>query len=112
MEALHHHADAQADWHYREFRCPTATNSHILTLSTALDQSGHPGRPDPESSPTTVRPGVWGAQLLMRESVGDRLGVKASGGIRDTATALAMLAAGASRLGLSGTRAVLAGLPA
>ena len=36
--------------------------------------------------------------------------VKASGGIRDTATALAMLDAGASRLGLSGTRAVLAGL--
>ena len=52
------------------------------------------------------------AVRLMRESVGDRLGVKASGGIRDTATALAMLAAGASRLGLSGTRAVLAGLPA
>ncbi len=49
---------------------------------------------------------------LMRETVGDRLGVKASGGIRDTATALAMLEAGASRLGLSGTRAVLDGLPA
>ena len=38
--------------------------------------------------------------------------MKASGGIRDTATALAMLDAGASRLGLSGTRAVLAGLTA
>ena len=47
---------------------------------------------------------------LMRETVGDRLGIKASGGIRDTATALAMLEAGASRLGVSGTRAVLAGL--
>ena len=47
---------------------------------------------------------------LMRETVGDRLGVKASGGIRDTATAIAMLEAGASRLGLSGTRAVLDGL--
>ena len=46
----------------------------------------------------------------MRETVGDRLGVKASGGIRDTAAALAMLEAGASRLGLSGTRAVLDGL--
>jgi deoxyribose-phosphate aldolase len=52
-----------------------------------------------------------GAVRLMRETVGDRLGVKASGGIRDTATALAMLDAGASRLGLSGTRAVLDGLP-
>lgn len=50
------------------------------------------------------------AVRLMRESVGDRLGVKASGGIRDTATALAMIEAGASRLGLSGTRAVLDGL--
>jgi deoxyribose-phosphate aldolase len=50
------------------------------------------------------------AVRLMRATVGDRLGVKASGGIRDTATALAMLDAGASRLGLSGTRAVLEGL--
>jgi len=46
----------------------------------------------------------------MRETVGDRLGVKASGGIRDTAAALAMLDAGASRLGLSGSRVVLDGL--
>ena len=50
------------------------------------------------------------AVRTMRETVGDRLGVKASGGIRDTAAALAMLEAGASRLGLSGTRAVLDGL--
>jgi deoxyribose-phosphate aldolase len=48
---------------------------------------------------------------LMRATVGDRLGVKASGGIRDTATAIAMLDAGASRLGMSATRAVLDGLP-
>ena len=38
------------------------------------------------------------------------LGVKASGGIRTAADALAMLDAGATRLGLSGTRAVLDGL--
>jgi len=50
------------------------------------------------------------AVRTMRETVGDRLGVKASGGIRDTSAALAMLEAGASRLGLSGTRAVLDGL--
>ncbi|KUH82013.1 MULTISPECIES: deoxyribose-phosphate aldolase [unclassified Mycobacterium] len=37
--------------------------------------------------------------------------VKASGGIRTAADAIAMLDAGASRLGLSGTRAVLDGLP-
>ncbi len=49
------------------------------------------------------------AVRLMADTVGDRLGVKASGGIRDHATALAMIRAGATRLGLSGTAAVLAG---
>jgi deoxyribose-phosphate aldolase len=47
---------------------------------------------------------------LMAATVGDRLGVKASGGIRSAADAVAMLDAGATRLGLSGTRAVLDGL--
>ena len=37
------------------------------------------------------------------------LGVKASGGIRDAATALAMVDAGATRLGCSATRAILDG---
>lgn len=46
---------------------------------------------------------------VMQATVGDRLGVKASGGIRDYATANAMVEAGATRLGLSGTGAVLAG---
>lgn len=45
----------------------------------------------------------------MRETVGDRLGVKASGGIRTREAAEAMVAAGASRLGLSSSRAVLEG---
>ena len=48
---------------------------------------------------------------LMRATVGDRLGVKASGGIRTAADALAMVAAGASRLGVSASLAVLEGLP-
>jgi deoxyribose-phosphate aldolase len=47
---------------------------------------------------------------LMAGTVGDRLGVKASGGIRTAADAVAMLDAGATRLGLSGTRAILDGL--
>ncbi|OAN32587.1 2-deoxyribose-5-phosphate aldolase [Mycolicibacterium iranicum] len=46
---------------------------------------------------------------LMAGAVGGRLGVKASGGIRSAADATAMLDAGATRLGLSGTRAVLDG---
>ena len=47
---------------------------------------------------------------LMANTVGGRLGVKASGGIRSTETALEMIAAGATRLGLSGTAQILAGL--
>ncbi len=49
------------------------------------------------------------AVALMSASVGGRLGVKASGGIRDTATALAMVEAGATRLGCSASRAILDG---
>ncbi len=49
------------------------------------------------------------AVQLMARTVGGRLGVKASGGIRDWAAAVAMIEAGATRLGLSGTAAVLAG---
>ena len=50
------------------------------------------------------------AVALMARTVGGRLGVKASGGIRTTETALEMIEAGATRLGLSGTAQVLAGL--
>lgn len=49
------------------------------------------------------------AVTRMRAAVGDDLGVKASGGIRDWATARAMIDAGASRLGCSATRAILDG---
>jgi deoxyribose-phosphate aldolase len=41
------------------------------------------------------------AVRLMRLTVGDALGVKASGGVRDCATALRMIAAGANRIGTS-----------
>ena len=50
------------------------------------------------------------AVALMRKTVGPDIGVKASGGIRTAAAALEMVDAGANRLGLSGTRAVLDGL--
>jgi len=52
------------------------------------------------------------AVALMARTVGPRLGVKASGGIRSAADALAMVEAGATRLGLSRTAAILAELPA
>lgn len=44
---------------------------------------------------------------LMRASVGPRVQVKASGGVRSYADALAMLAAGATRLGTSGSAVIL-----
>ncbi|GAF25357.1 deoxyribose-phosphate aldolase [Moorella thermoacetica Y72] len=52
-----------------------------------------------------------GAQVsdvaLMRETVGYKIGVKASGGIRDYQTAVAMLEAGASRIGTSAGVAII-----
>lgn len=58
--------------------------------------------------------GKGGATLddikLMRDAVGAKFGVKASGGIRDTATALAMISAGANRLGTSSGLAIVSGL--
>lgn len=48
------------------------------------------------------------AVRLMAATVGDRLGVKASGGIRDAATARELWAAGATRFGVSATAAILA----
>jgi deoxyribose-phosphate aldolase len=52
------------------------------------------------------------AVRLMARTVGPALGVKASGGIRTTEAALAMVQAGATRLGLSATLPILAALPA
>ncbi len=46
---------------------------------------------------------------LMRQTVGQNLGVKASGGIKDLATAKAMVDAGASRLGTSSGVAIVSG---
>lgn len=47
------------------------------------------------------------AVRTMREAVGPAIGVKASGGIRTRAQALAMLAAGASRLGASASVSIV-----
>ncbi len=44
---------------------------------------------------------------LMRDTVGPQLGVKAAGGIRDAATALAMIRAGANRIGTSSGVAIV-----
>ncbi len=46
---------------------------------------------------------------LMRACVGDKLGVKASGGVRDENDALTMFKAGANRIGTSGGVAIIQG---
>jgi deoxyribose-phosphate aldolase len=46
---------------------------------------------------------------LMRDTVGNEMGVKASGGIRDRQTAEKMVQAGASRLGASASIAIVSG---
>lgn len=50
------------------------------------------------------------AVRAMRAAVGWDIGVKASGGIRDAATAMAMIEAGATRIGASASAAILDGL--
>ncbi|MCL2463999.1 MAG: deoxyribose-phosphate aldolase [Micrococcales bacterium] len=47
---------------------------------------------------------------ILAGTIGGRLGIKASGGIRTAADAIALINAGATRLGMSATAAVLAGL--
>lgn len=49
---------------------------------------------------------------LMRKTVGPAIGVKASGGVRDRSTALAMIKAGATRIGASAGIAIVSGEPA
>lgn len=46
---------------------------------------------------------------LMRSTVGPDIGVKASGGVRDRETALALVEAGASRIGASASVAIVSG---
>ncbi len=48
---------------------------------------------------------------LMRATVGPQMGVKASGGVRDLATALTMIEAGATRIGTSSGVKIIEALP-
>lgn len=87
------------------------TDEQIVKACEAAETAGA----DYVKTSTGFHPG-GGASVhaveLMRATVGNRLGVKASGGIRTAEAAEAMVAAGASRLGLSASRAILEELPA
>lgn len=75
--------------------CKTCVDAgaHFVKTSTGFSSSG--------ATVEDVR--------LMRETVGADIGVKASGGVRDYETALAMVEAGANRLGTSSGIAIAAG---
>lgn len=84
------------------------TDDEIVAACTAAEEAGA----DFVKTSTGFHP-AGGATVhavsLMAKTVGGRLGVKASGGIRNWDDAVAMIAAGATRLGLSSTEAVLDG---
>ena len=63
----------------------TKTGAHFVKTSTGFSTGG----------------ATLGDVALMRKTVGNKVGVKASGGIRDYKTALAMIEAGATRIGTS-----------
>ncbi len=73
-------------------------------------------RVKPDFIKTSTGMGTGGATVedvrLMKSVVGDEVGVKAAGGIRDLDTCLTMLEAGATRIGLSRTVEVLEELKA
>nr|NLI51579.1 deoxyribose-phosphate aldolase [Propionibacterium sp.] len=84
------------------------TDDEIVTACRAAEAAGA----DFVKTSTGFHPAGGASEhavALMARTVGGRLGVKASGGIRTHEAALAMIAAGATRLGLSGTRGVLDG---
>jgi deoxyribose-phosphate aldolase len=79
----------------RACRCAEDAGCDLVKTSTGFSPAGG-------ASVEAVR--------VMHRTVGARLGIKASGGIRTTEQALAMIEAGATRLGASATSAILAGL--
>jgi deoxyribose-phosphate aldolase len=73
--------------------CKIAQNAgaHFVKTSTGFNKAG-----------ATVE-----QVALMRKTVGDTMGVKAAGGIRDYETAVKMIQAGANRLGTSASVAII-----
>jgi len=86
--------------------CLLTREEKILACRLAVDAGVHFVK-------TSTGFGGGGATIedvrLMRETVGPNVGVKASGGIRDFKTAVAMIEAGATRLGTSASVAIVKG---
>lgn len=113
-------ADVEADIAAVRAAAPTPTVVKVIIESAALEDDEIVGvceaavraGADFVKTSTGFHP-AGGASVhaveLMRETVGPDLGVKASGGVRTLEQAEQMIAAGATRLGVSGSRALLAG---
>lgn len=118
--AEHRFDDIEAD--IREVRgaAPLPTLLKVILETAALDDEAIVGAAkaaaragaDFVKTSTGFHP-AGGASVhavrLMSEAVEGKLGVKASGGIRTRETALEMIEAGATRLGVSAARAILDG---
>lgn len=86
--------------------CLLSRDEKVLACKLAVDGGAHFVK-------TSTGFGAAGATVsdvvLMRGVVGPHFGVKASGGIRDLKTAVAMIEAGANRLGTSASVAIVQG---
>jgi deoxyribose-phosphate aldolase len=86
-----------SDQKVRAARLAVAAGADFVKTSTGFYSPPSPGTRDPLAARAAA---VEDVALLVR-AVGPAVGVKASGGIRDAATARALIAAGARRLGTS-----------
>jgi len=114
------YAEVEADIAAVRAAAPTPTVLKVIIESAALEddeiigvcQASVRAGADFVKTSTGFHP-AGGASVhaveLMRKTVGPDLGVKASGGVRTLEQAEQMIAAGATRLGVSGSRALLAG---
>jgi deoxyribose-phosphate aldolase len=114
------YADVEADIAAVRAAAPAPTVLKVIIESAALEddeivgvcQAAVDAGADFVKTSTGFHP-AGGATVhtveLMRKTVGPDLGVKASGGVRTMEQAEQMIAAGATRLGVSGSRALLAG---
>lgn len=87
--------------------CLLSRDEKILACKIVLDSGAHFVKTSTGFGPAN---GTIEDVKLLRQVVGPSFGVKASGGIRDTRMALAMIEAGANRLGTSSGVAIVRSL--
>jgi deoxyribose-phosphate aldolase len=91
------------DQKVRAARLAVAAGADFVKTSTGF----YPPLPSAAADPPAARAAAVGDVALLVRTVGPAVGVKASGGIRDAATARALITAGARRLGTSSALAII-----